>query len=690
MNKKTHLARYISLGAVFVLICLIYLTRLVNYQITGVDFYVSTKTNTYTRTEIIQAHRGEVYDRNGKALISNEYSYNLDLDYGSMPRTNAEKNAMFLSLSSALDACGYTDTFDTISSPLSGTYPDLSYNEDFFASASAKRKFNRVLRDYALDEDTDCEAFVKHFLKTYSLLDSKGEPKYTPEETTFLLKLRFDLYYSDFTSANPYRVLDGVDMSLISYIKELGLRGVSFSQSVTRVYNYPGYASHLLGRTGKIQSADVEYYTSLGYPLDAIVGISGVEKAFESYLRGVDGKKVIVEDAYGNVIEEYIEIEPIAGKDVYLTIDIDLQIAAEKALENNIKTIVEQAQKNEGEQDGEDADAGALTVVDPNTGELLASASYPTYNLATFSEDWASIRDNPLSPMTNRAFSGMYPPGSTFKIATAIAALEEKIITPETIIETKGRYTYYDANGPRCWIYLMHGWSHGKIDVTEAIQESCNYFFFEVGRLLGIDKLNDYCASLGLGQATGIELPEWKGILAGPEYRENNGLDIWNPGDTLNAAIGQAENAFSPLQLSTYMSTVVNGGTRYNTHLLYAVKEFGTGKVILQNTPEVVSELEISESTYETVLNAMKDVTENGSASRLFRNYAIKVGGKTGTAQVSKNASDNAIFTAFAPFDDPEIVVSCVIERGSSGTDAGLSVRDIFDVYFGLNEETNE
>ncbi len=690
MNKKAHIARYIALGAAFVLICLVYLTRLVNYQISGVDLYTSTKTDTYTRTVIIQAHRGEVFDRNGKALISNKYTYNLDFDYGSMPRTNAERNETFLALFDALEATDNAELFPQISSPLAGSYPDYTYDEEFFASSAAQKRFKRVLKDYALDEDTDCEEFVDFFLKKYGLVNSKGEPKYTDEEVDFLLKLRFDLYYKDFSPSTPYRIIDGVDMSLISYIKELGLRGVSFSQSVERVYNYPGYASHILGRTGKIQAADAEYYTSLGYPLDAIVGTSGVEKAFEEYLRGIDGKKVIVEDAYGNVIEEYISEEPVAGKDVYLTIDIELQIAAEDALKANIEYIAENALTKKGEQDGEDADAGGLTVIDPNTGELLASASYPTYNLATFSEDWAEISTNPLSPMTNRAFSGMYPPGSTFKIATAIAALEEEIIDPTSTIDTKGRYTYYDKNGPRCWLYLMNGRVHGEIDVTEAIQESCNYFFFEVGRLLGIDKLNDYCSSLGLGQPTGIELPEWRGILAGPEYRENNGLDIWNPGDTLNAAIGQAENAFSPLQLSTYMSTVVNGGTRYSTHLLYAVKEYGTNEVILQVEPKVVSELDISDSTITTVLGAMKDVTENGSASRIFRNYPIKVGGKTGTAQVSKNASDNAIFTAFAPFDDPEIVVSCVIERGSSGTDAGISVRDIFDVYFKVNEETNE
>lgn len=668
---------------------MIYIVRLVNYQISGVDMYLSTKTNTYTRTEVIRAHRGEIYDRNGRALVSNVYAYNLDFDYGGMPRTNAERNEMFLSVRELLAESGYEEAFSGISSPVKGEYPDFSYNEDFFASASAKRRFERVLKDYELDVDIDCDKFTSYFLSRYGLVTNK-EPNYTPEEITFLLKLRFDLYFKNFSATEPYRILDDVDIKLISTVKEQGLRGVVFSQSAERVYNYPGYASHLLGRCGKIQAEDADYYLGLGYSLDATVGISGAERAFEEYLRGVDGKLVIVEDSYGNVIEERVELEPVPGKDVYLTIDIDLQIAAEKALANNIAYIAKNALTKPELHDGEDADAGGLTVIDPNTGELLASASCPTYNLATFSDDWESIRDNKLSPMTNRAFTGMYPPGSTFKIATAIAALEERVITPYTKIEDKGRYTYYEENGPRCWIYLRYGRTHGSITVTEAIQESCNYFFFEVGRLLGIDKLNEYCASLGLGQPTGIELPEWNGILAGPAYREDNGLDAWNPGDTLNAAIGQAENAFTPLQLSTFISTVVNGGTRYKTHLLYEVREYRADEPLYKYEPEIVSRLNISSGTLSTVLGAMKDVTENGSASRLFKDYKIRVGGKTGTAQVTNNASDNAIFTAFAPFDDPKIVVSCVIERGANGTDAGLAVRDIFDEYFGLNGDKNE
>lgn len=686
MKKRNHVFRYIALCIVFVSICAIYLTRLVNYQISGVDLYAASNANTVTRTETIQAHRGEIYDRNGKILISNKYTYNFYLDYSRVPKKNADKNELFLKIEDVLKKSDNTDKKVEIFSPFAGEYPNFTYNAEFFENASAQKKFNRILGSNKLDEDISCEKLQNFFAKQYGLVDKKGEPLYTNEEISYLIKFRYNLDYKNFSSNEPYVIAKDIDINLISLAKETRLSAVYFPQKVERVYEYPGYASHILGRTGAIQSADVEHYTELGYPLDAIVGNSGVEKAFEQYLHGTDGEKTIVEDENGNIIEEYISKEPIAGKDIYLTIDIDLQIKAEDALAENIKYIAGKAKPNS--LTGEDADAGAVTVMAPKTGEVLAIGSYPTYNLATFSEDWAALNEDVKHPMMNRALFGVYPPGSTFKIATAIAALTEKVIDPNTMIETKGRYTFYSPDGPRCWIYLEYGQTHGIINVTTAIQESCNYFFFEMGQRLGIERLNKYCSELGLGEYTGIELEEWKGILAGPEYRENNGLDLWNPGDTLAAAIGQSENAFSPLQLSTYISTVVNQGTRYKTHLLYKVKNYATGEVEYEYTPEVVSKIDISDGIYYTIMNAMKSVTENGSASRLFTNYPITVGGKTGTAQISDKKSDNAVFVAFAPFDNPEIVASCVIEQGASGTDAGITVRDVFTKYFNLDSET--
>ena len=364
-----------------------------------------------------------------------------------------------------------------------------------------------------------------------------------------------------------------------------------------------------------------------------------------------------------------------------------MQIAAEDGLKNNIEYIVQKAKNAKGELDGEDASAGAITAIS-TTGEIYAIASYPTFDLSKWATDYNLWAEDESGPLYNRALQGLYQPGSTFKIGVAAAALEEGIITPATTITDKGRYTFYDAeNGPRCWIYLQQNRTHGTINVVEAIQHSCNYFFYDIGRQLTIENLNRYCKSYGLGEKTGIELPEYTGILAGPEYRYEEGLGEWYPGDTLQASIGQSDNLFTPLQISSYIATLVGGGTRYSAHLLHSVRKFYTNEIIYQYEPNILGNVNMTSKTHSTLLTAMKSVTENGSASRVFRSYPIAMGGKTGTAQVSKTKSDNAIFTAFAPFDSPEIIATCVIEQGNNGTDAGYTVRDVFDCYFGLSEE---
>ena len=393
----------------------------------------------------------------------------------------------------------------------------------------------------------------------------------------------------------------------------------------------------------------------------------------------------IVEDGEGNILDQYVSKEPKAGSNVYLTIDIELQIAAEDALKNNIQYIVEKAVESGKPLSGEDAKTGALTALDNRTGEVLAMASYPTYNLATYSQDVGMLNTDETAPLFNRALSGLYAPGSTFKIGVAAAALTEGIITPKTIINDEGVYEFYSTYTPACWIYNQSRSTHGPINVTTAIQVSCNYFFYEVGRLLTIETMNKYDRAFGLGVPTGIELSERTGILAGPDYRNEHGLGAWNPGDTLAAAIGQSENSFTPLQISVYMSSILNNGIRMKTHLLHKVEAFHTGEVLATFTPQQMDGITLGEGVRDVVVNAMKSVTENGSAARVFRNYPIEMGGKTGTAQVLETKSDNAIFTAFAPFDNPEIVVTCIIEQGANGTDAGYAVRDVFDRYFGID-----
>lgn len=703
-KKREHLARYIALGVFFVAVCLVFVGKLVNLQIAGQDYYTISGTGkTRTRTVKIQALRGQIYDTNGVPLVTNEYSYDINLDASSLPLANADKNECLLNILSKLGVGGYAFEIPECAFSLSfgEGLPVFSWNREYMLNEDGTyttygSRLVRLIDDITEKEtaegelpDADTSALL--LMKRYGLTYKENKETYLTYEsdadTEMLFRLRLDMELKNFSSLNPYLLVSGADLELITAVSEGSSRGISVKTNVSRVYNEPGYASHILGRVGKIQSADVEYYDSLGYEMDATVGVSGAEKAFEEYLRGVDGELTITEDSEGNVIDEYVSKEPQAGYDVYLTVDIELQKLAEDTFDANIAYIRYLAENNEGELDGEDAAAGAFCVMSVKDSSVLALVSNPTYDLSTFSEDYAGLSENKYAPLFNRALNGTYTPGSTFKPGVAVAALNEGTITPYTEISCEGVYNYYaDVNfTPRCWINLMFGSSHGPLNVTGAIQVSCNCFFYEVGRRLTIDTMNRYCRAYGLGQPTGIELDESVGILAGPDYRAENGLGAWSPGDTVQAAIGQSDNMFSPLQICGYISTIVNGGTRYGAHILKEVRSHATGEVLYTQNAKEMNSIELSRESVNVVLNAMRNVTEDtGSAARLFSNYPLTIGGKTGTAQVGTNKSANAIFTAFAPFDSPEIVCATVIEQGAGGTDAGYAVRDIFTEYFDL------
>ena len=581
LNKKRgYFIRYLTLAAVFVIVCLIYTGRLIGYQITGQHPAANTSKSDYSyRYETIHAQRGEIFDRNGVPLVINAFTYDLRLDGGSMPYAQAEKNDIILSVLSDAETAGEMDSFTYPASPFTffpmpdGSSVHFEYNEEYFENAARKKKFYRLVNQLNCTEDTPAEDTAHVLLARYGITQKDEDGNYIlaydQKSAQLLLSLRLDMELADFSAYTPYTLLRDVSLPLLTRIKESGVRGILPYTASSRGYTYPGYASHILGRLGKIQKQYVDYFTQLGYPLDAIVGIGGAEEAFESYLHGEDGVLTIVEDKDGNIVDQYISKEPKAGSNVYLTIDIGMQITAEDALRDNIQYIVEKAVASGKPLSGEDAKTGALTALDSRTGEVLALASYPSYNLATFQQDYSTLNNDENAPMYNRALSGLYAPGSTFKIGVAAAALTEGIITPKTIIVDKGIYEHYTTYTPACWIYNQSRSTHGPINVTTAIQVSCNYFFYEVGRLLTIETMNKYDRAFGLGVPTGIELAELTGILAGPDYRSEKGLGAWNPGDTLAAAIGQAENSFTPLQISVYMSSIINNGIRMKAHLLY-------------------------------------------------------------------------------------------------------------------------
>lgn len=700
-KRKTGISfsvRLIIIAVLFSLVTIFYITKLANIQLVNRSLYTSSVQKTYSRTVTIRAQRGEIFDRNGKALVTNVYTYNLDFDYGSLSKNPQISNEVILGVIDALRETGNSEKRTLSKSPFLGFYPDYIYDPNLMQDPSYKAKYDRAIKEMGFHQDKDgnpientATELAEKMIKKYKLdaVDEDGEPLYSDDEKDELLRVRFDMAFVQFSAVEPYVFAEDVDLKLITYMKESELRGIMFTEKVARKFEYPGYASHILGRVGPIHAEDLEYYSEKGYKMNAVVGIDGCEEAFEEFLHGTDGTMVIEEDENGNIISQRISKEPISGNDVWLTIDIDMQIAAEDGLRDNIKYINDKAASTVGKLDGEDASAGALTAIS-TTGEIYAIASYPTFDLSKWSTDYNLWKQDEAKPLYNRALLGQYQPGSTFKVGIAVAALEEGIITPRTTITDKGRYTFYDENGPRCWIFLQKNRTHGTINVIEAIQHSCNYFFYDIGRQLTISKMNEYCLSYGLGLKTGIELPEKTGILAGPEYRAESGTSEWFPGDTLQAAIGQSDNLFTPLQISAYTSTLVNGGERYSTHLLGSVRKFYTNEIIYEYQPKRLGVVEMSELTHRTIMTAMKSVTENGSASRLFSSYPVEMGGKTGTAQVSSKKSDNAIFTAFAPFDAPEIVATCVIEQGNNGTDAGYTVKDVFDCYFGIGKYENK
>lgn len=354
-----------------------------------------------------------------------------------------------------------------------------------------------------------------------------------------------------------------------------------------------------------------------------------------------------------------------------LTLDIDLQADVEAALAETISGMIDKDSNERG---------GAAAVVSVGTGEVLALASYPTYDLSTFNEDYDELVNDQRLPMFNRATQGIYAPGSTFKMVTAVAALESGIITPSSIIQDRGIYTYYKDPQPMCWIYSQTGSTHGRINVSQAITDSCNYFFYEVGRLTGIRTLDSYASQFGLGQSTGIEIGDSSGVLASPEWAESHDQE-WTDGQTITAAIGQSYNLFTPLQLANYVATLVGGGDHYQAHLLKNVKAYDNSRLLYMYGDKPMNTVEISDSTLSAVTRGMHELTVSGSVAYAFENCVVSAGAKTGSAQVGTDIA-NGVFVVYAPYEKPEIAVAIVIEKGGSGAALANTAVEIINSWF--------
>lgn len=455
--------------------------------------------------------------------------------------------------------------------------------------------------------------------------------------------------------------IQNVTPRLLARITEEALAGVTFSPTVQR-QSSGDLAPHVLGRVGAMSPEEWEVYQDQGYAMAENVGKDGAEAAFESYLHGTPGQRVVETDRSGQITSTSFSVQPQAGKDVTLTLDRTLQQAAQEAM----TTFLDEHPNAAG---------GALVALDVSDGGVLAMVSLPGYDEATFSADYPALAADENNPLMNRAVQGLYAPGSTFKLVTAAAALEEGFLTPETQILDTGRYTYYDSPQPQCWLYRQEGKTHGLETVSEAIADSCNIFFYDAGRRVGIETLGDYAHALGLGEKTGIELAgEQAGVVAGPTYTESIG-GTWYEGSVLSAAIGQENNRFTPLQLAHMTATLVGDGNRWQVHLLQQVEgEEPQEKVSL-------GQVHLSPENVAAIREGMLAVTQSGSLATAFQDLPVQVGAKTGSAQVAGEETSNAVLVCFAPYDDPQIALALVAEQGGSGAALGEAAAQVIETY---------
>ena len=611
-----------------------------------------------TASETVTASRGIITDRNGKVLVSNRLAYTLVVDKSSFGKDEAALNDAIWQLIQLCQEQGVTWN-DTL--PMTtGSSPQLT-------SKSLTKSSREYLDDNKLPTDGGSAEVLAAMRKLYKVDDS-----YTDAQARLIVGVRYEL-----DGRSSYTFAEDVSTELLGRITDGKYRGVTIKTAAARVYNTK-LAAHILGTVGAIwqeewrsdESTGYVGYADKGYNMNDLVGKDGVEKAFEEYLHGKDGKRLITTDENGKITGELYTREPQPGGTVALTIDIDLQQVVEDTLASTIQGMIDKDSNERG---------GAAAVIQVGTGEVLAMASYPTYDLETFNQDYDELVKDERLPMFNRATQGVYAPGSTFKLCTSVAALEEGIITPSTIIEDKGIYTYYVDPQPMCWIWRQAHTTHGRINVSQAIVDSCNYFYYEVGRLTGIKKLDEYATAFGLGQSTGIEIGDVSGVLASPEWAEAHDRE-WTDGQTITAAIGQSYNLFTPLQLANYVATLVSGGEHYEAHLLKNVKSYDNSRVIDVYGKGPLNDLNISDSTMAAVTKGMHDLTYDSLRSA-FSRCVVEAGAKTGSAQVGTDIA-NGTFVAYAPYDDPEIAIAIVVEKGGSGSLLANAAVDIINAWF--------
>ncbi len=667
MKTKRYIAFYIVMAVSFIVLA----TRLVNLQLANGAYY-RLKSDLRTEHSIeLLAPRGEILDRNGRPIVSNRTGYNVYI-LSNRDRTQKELNTLIKNL------------YGIMSESVSVDYSVLPIVEENgkYAFYPDEKVVSSWKEKNGVSSSETAESLMNNFIEKYEISSD-----YTVKEKVFITATRINMVEKGFSMSSPYLFMEDVPIEKITVIKEQEEKfsDVSVITQPIRTYPYGALGAHMLGRVGIINSEEYESNKDSGYSINSHIGKSGIEKYLEEYLRGENGAGSTLRNAAGSSTGQSVIKQPVSGRNVTLTIDLDMQLACEEALRD---TILEISAAATDADSGRDANAGSIVVIDVNTGDVLAMASYPTYEIETFTQDYNSLIENPANPLFNRALAGTYSPASTFKLLVGAAALEEGIITPDERIYDSGKYTYFKDYQPGCWIYNQKGTTHGYINVAEAIRDSCNVFFFDVGRRLGIDKIVSYAKKFGFGQKSGIELAdeERSGVIASTENRESSG-GIWYPGDVCQTAIGQSDTLVTPLQLANYIATIANGGTRYRPHLIRSIENENKtpGDEI---KPEILDTIRMDEATRTAITEGMRRVVTEGTAQEAFAGCDVAVAAKTGSAQTSGSYT-NGVCVAYAPYDKPQIAIACVIEKAGSGSRTANVVRKVVDAYFD-NAEDND
>ena len=684
MERLTHLRSRI-IQIIFVVLLCFFAFRLYDLQVIETGGVIDN-TTTYTTWTRVKAARGEILDRNGNVLVGNRASYDLVINHYVLTSSASPNQAIYdLVMLCMEQGIEYTDHF-----PISKERPFTYTLEDYNSTWQAY--FQRFLANRGdLDSDISAPLLIQMLRENYKI-----PAEWTDEEARLVLGVRYELTLRNLTTLSNYVFIADAGDTDLSSILELNTPGMNVEASTVREY-YTQYAAHILGYVGKMNADQWEIYKEKGYSMDAEVGQAGFELAFEDYLHATDGIRVDEVAADGTVIRSYYKQDPVAGNNVEVTIDIQLQTVAEQSLAANIERL---RANEEGEfGDGQDAQGAAVVAIEVATGQVLVCASYPTYDPALLQSCFSDIIEEEYDPLYNRALQGAYPPGSTYKMTMVVSAIDSGQIKPDERIMDLGVFSDYKDQGfaPKCLRYAGGGGTHGAITAAEALCVSCNYFFYELGDLMNPPTIEATAKGLGLGEPTGIELPEEVGHRNSAETKKllyTGDQQRFTAGDRVLGAIGQGDNKFTPMQLCVYAATLANKGTRMRATFLNQVVSADYRTRLYVNQPEILSTMTISNEAFTAYNEGMQMVTSHisqymvGTAYSTFKGYPIAVAGKTGTAQHGiNNVSDHGAFVCYAPADStPKIAIALYGERAGHGSSLAIVARDMLDCYFEVGD----